>query len=131
MVVRRAGSQTAERAFDVLNCFKSGPSSLGLTQIARRVGLSTSIVHRLLQSLVAADLLEQDERTSQYRLGRGLASLSEVFFRQRRFDLVSGGACVRCKRILCAQHLHGSWIRRLIVDFGSAPICCDCRRESA
>jgi hypothetical protein len=50
---------------------------------------------------------------------------------QRRFDLVSGGACARCKRILCAQHLHGSWIRRLMVDFGSPPICCACRREVA
>ena len=50
---------------------------------------------------------------------------------QRRFDLVSGGACVRCKRILCSQHLHGSWIRRLMVDFGAEPICCMCRQNAA
>ncbi|MCU1359715.1 MAG: transcriptional regulator [Ilumatobacteraceae bacterium] len=89
MIERRSeGSQTAERAFAVLLTFKTGPSSLGVSEIARRVGLNTSIVHRLLRSLVSAELLEQDERTSRYRLGRGLASLAEVFFRQRRFDLV-------------------------------------------
>jgi hypothetical protein len=50
---------------------------------------------------------------------------------QRRFDLVSGGTCVRCKRILCGQHLHGSWVRRLIVDFGAPTICCECRQTPA
>jgi hypothetical protein len=50
---------------------------------------------------------------------------------QRRFDVVSGGVCVRCKRLLCSQHLHGSWSRRLMVDFGAAPICSDCRRDGA
>ncbi|HEY8525007.1 MAG TPA: IclR family transcriptional regulator [Acidimicrobiales bacterium] len=81
------GSQTVARAFEVLSCFKSGPSSLGLTEISRRVGLSTTIVHRLLRSLVDAGFLEQDERTSRYHLGVGLASLAEVFLRQRRLDL--------------------------------------------
>jgi len=47
-----------------------------------------------------------------------------------RFDLIAGGACVRCRRILCGQHLHGSWLRRLLVDFGADPVCCDCRRAS-
>lgn len=75
------------RAFEVLNCFTSGPSSLGLSEISRRVGLGTSIVYRLLRSLVDAGMLEQDERTSRYRLGTGLASLAEVFLRQRRLDL--------------------------------------------
>jgi hypothetical protein len=45
----------------------------------------------------------------------------------RRFDLVSGGACAKCKRALCFKHLHGSWVRRLMVDFGVAPVCVECR----
>jgi len=44
-----------------------------------------------------------------------------------RFDLVSGGACVRCRKILCARHLHGSFFRRLLVDLGAASVCCACR----
>jgi hypothetical protein len=50
---------------------------------------------------------------------------------QQRFDLVGGGVCARCKRILCARHLHGSWMRRLAVDFGAPSLCVQCRRESA
>jgi len=88
LVKRSAGAQTADRALDVLACFKSAPGTLGLTQIARRLGLSNSVVHRLLQSLVSHDLLEQDLDTAQYRLGAGLAYLAEVFIRQRHFDLV-------------------------------------------
>jgi hypothetical protein len=45
-----------------------------------------------------------------------------------RFDLIGGGACVQCRKILCARHLHGSWFRRLLVDFGAETICCECRR---
>jgi DNA-binding IclR family transcriptional regulator len=88
LVKRSTGAQTADRALDVLACFKTAPGTLGLTQIARRLGLSNSVVHRLLQSLVTHDLLEQDLDTAQYRLGPGLAYLAEVFIRQRHFDLV-------------------------------------------
>jgi hypothetical protein len=45
----------------------------------------------------------------------------------RRFDLMKGGACERCGRVLCPQHLHGSTMRRLLVDLGAAPICVSCR----
>jgi hypothetical protein len=49
----------------------------------------------------------------------------------RRFDLIGGGACTRCRRILCQQHLHGTWLRRLAVDFGAASLCVDCRRGTS
>jgi hypothetical protein len=49
----------------------------------------------------------------------------------RQFDVVAGGACPRCRRVLCSQHLHGSWVRRLQVDFGAEPVCCACRRGEA
>jgi hypothetical protein len=44
-----------------------------------------------------------------------------------RFDLVKGGACQRCRRVLCPLHLHGSWTRRLLVDLGAASVCSQCR----
>ena len=43
------------------------------------------------------------------------------------FDLVKGGVCERCRRVLCARHLHGSFFRRLQVDLGAAAVCLDCR----
>ena len=45
-----------------------------------------------------------------------------------RFHITSGGACVKCRRVLCGLHLSGSWLRRLAVDFGAATVCVDCRR---
>ena len=45
----------------------------------------------------------------------------------RRFDLVKGGVCTRCRRVLCGEHLHGSLVRRLLVDFGAEPTCVQCR----
>ena len=47
-----------------------------------------------------------------------------------RFDLIGGGACVKCRRVLCGRHLYGSWLRRLMVDLGAAPVCCMCRQVS-
>ena len=47
-----------------------------------------------------------------------------------RFDLIGGGACVKCRRALCSRHLYGSWFRRLLVDFGAPPVCCACRQAS-
>lgn len=44
-----------------------------------------------------------------------------------RVDLVTGGACPGCRRVLCARHLHGSWMRRLLVDLGASPLCLSCR----
>jgi hypothetical protein len=44
-----------------------------------------------------------------------------------RVDLITGGLCVDCKRVLCAKHLHGSRVRRLLVDLGAASRCVKCR----
>src|SRR5215210_834334 len=44
-----------------------------------------------------------------------------------RVDLLKGGACVRCRRILCFRHLHGSFVRRLATDFGAEMLCVRCR----
>jgi hypothetical protein len=46
-----------------------------------------------------------------------------------RVDLLKGGACVRCRRILCFRHLHGSFVRRLAADLGAQTLCVRCRAE--
>ena len=33
-----------------------------------------------------------------------------------RVDILKGGACLRCRRILCFTHLHGSFARRLATE---------------
>ena len=45
------------------------------------------------------------------------------------FDLSRLGACARCRRVLCNAHLHGSFVRRLLVDFGAEAACLKCRES--
>ena len=43
-------------------------------------------------------------------------------------DLTRAGACMRCRRVLCNAHLHGGFLRRLVVDVALAePVCVRCR----
>ncbi|HEU4640945.1 MAG TPA: hypothetical protein VFS44_00730 [Gemmatimonadaceae bacterium] len=44
-----------------------------------------------------------------------------------RFDTTRGGVCARCRRILCDEHLHGSWARRMMVELGASAMCVECR----
>lgn len=46
-----------------------------------------------------------------------------------RVDLLKGGVCTRCRRILCYTHLHGSWMRRLLADLRNESICVECRGQ--
>ena len=46
----------------------------------------------------------------------------------RRANLSGIGVCERCRRVLCNDHLYGSFARRLLVDIGAArPLCRRCR----
>ena len=65
--------------------------------------------------------------TQRLRIFRRTEMSTECEACDRRFDLVSGGVCLECKRILCFQHLHGSWTRRLATDFGARVVCVRCR----
>ena len=44
-----------------------------------------------------------------------------------RVDLIKGGVCEQCRRILCYRHLHGSFVRRLMTDLGAGTVCVNCR----
>jgi hypothetical protein len=44
-----------------------------------------------------------------------------------RVDMLKGGVCTRCRRILCYAHLHGWWARRLVADLGGSSVCVRCR----
>ena len=69
------GTETATRVADVLLLFTDGPQTLGVTAIARSLGLSKTVVHRTLSSLVSRGFLVSDAQTRGYRLGPSLASL--------------------------------------------------------
>lgn len=69
------GTETAARVADILLLFTDGPSSLGVSAIARRLDLSKAVVHRTLQTLVDRELLVSDPETRTYQLGPATAAL--------------------------------------------------------
>jgi IclR family KDG regulon transcriptional repressor len=60
---------TVRNAARLLKEFRSREESIGVSELARRLALGKSGVHRLLTTLVSEGLLEQDPRTGGYRLG--------------------------------------------------------------
>lgn len=63
-----SGLKSVGSALDVLECFATD-GELGVSDIARRLGIAKSTAHRLLQTLVSRGFVEQDPRSGLYRLG--------------------------------------------------------------
>jgi DNA-binding IclR family transcriptional regulator len=65
------------RAFTILRALAQAKGEGGrVTQIAKATGLKQATVHRLLRTLVAEGLVEQDEQSKVYRLGMELFVLA-------------------------------------------------------
>src|SRR6201994_54973 len=74
----QGGLSTVRNAARLLKVFRSRESDLGVSELARRLGLGKSTVHRLLTTLAAEGLIEQDPRTGGYRLGFVIFELGEA-----------------------------------------------------
>lgn len=70
---------TVRNASTLLDLLSNGPAYQQLSDLAERSSLSLPTVHRLLRSLVAAGLVEQDPVSSRYSLGPELVRLSERY----------------------------------------------------
>ncbi len=75
--VPRGTLGTVRNASLLLDLLSQGPALQQLTDLAERSGLTLPTVHRLLRSLVAAGLVEQEQRSARYSLGPELVRLSE------------------------------------------------------
>jgi IclR family pca regulon transcriptional regulator len=62
-------SQSLERGLAILSSFTASQALLGISDLARMLGLSRSTTHRYVSTLVALGYLEQDPSTRRYRLG--------------------------------------------------------------
>lgn len=67
--------RTAARA---LRAFTQADTELGVADLARRLGIGKSTAHRVLATLAAERLLEQDPATGRYRLGLALYELGSA-----------------------------------------------------
>ena len=70
--------RAVDRALDILLCFNSNENALSMTQIAERVDIHKSTVHRLLATLEAKRFLQRDKVTGLYRLGFQLVELASL-----------------------------------------------------
>ena len=65
------------RAFAILReLVQAQAEGARVTQSAKQQGLTQATVHRLLQSLIAEGMVEQDERSKLYRLSLGFFALA-------------------------------------------------------
>jgi IclR family KDG regulon transcriptional repressor len=67
--------RAVERALDILLCFSGTETELGLSDIAKRIGLHKSTVHRLLASLESKGFVRRNPATEKYRLGWSVLEL--------------------------------------------------------
>ncbi|NGQ96814.1 IclR family transcriptional regulator [Brevibacillus sp. SYP-B805] len=75
MEEQKSNVRAVERALDILLCF-TDKTELGLSEIANRISLHKSTVHRLLSTLENKGFVLRDPETEKYRLGFRLWELS-------------------------------------------------------
>ena len=82
-------NRTLTQAVAILRTIKADRSARGLrlTEIARKCGLEKSTVHRLLATLAAEGLVDQDPESDRYRLGLTLLELGMAV--DQRLDIRS------------------------------------------
>lgn len=70
------GTSPVATAMAVLRCFSPERPVLGVVEIAEEIGLHKSSVSRMMTTLEAEDLVEQDPLSKKFRLGLGLLSVA-------------------------------------------------------
>ncbi len=71
------GLKSVAHALDLLDCF-AVDEELGVSEVARRLGVAKSTAHRLLTTLASRGLIEQSVPTGRYRLGLHLFELGHL-----------------------------------------------------
>lgn len=71
------GLKSVGSALDVLECF-AVDNELGVSDIARKLGVAKSTAHRLLSTLLSRGFVEQDPDSGLYRLGLHLFELGQL-----------------------------------------------------
>lgn len=77
---KRSGRiQSVDRAAGILRALATGTPTLGVTEIADRIGLAKPTVHGLLRTLEANGLVRQDSDTGKYSLGPAVLKLGNAY----------------------------------------------------
>ncbi|MDY8138611.1 IclR family transcriptional regulator [Aquimarina sp. 2201CG5-10] len=68
---------SVEKAFKILDCFSMDKLELGVTEIAKQMGTNKSAVYRMLATMEALNVIQQNPENGKYRLGLKLFELSQ------------------------------------------------------
>ncbi|MDR3562412.1 MAG: IclR family transcriptional regulator [Negativicutes bacterium] len=71
-------NQSIERALDILECFSQAKSEIGLSELARLVGLPKATVFRMAETLVERGYLIKDGKSQAYQLGYKILRLGQT-----------------------------------------------------
>ncbi len=77
------GLKSVNAALDLLDCFAED-EELGVSEVARRLGVAKSTAHRLLTTLASHDIIAKNEETGRYRLGLHLFELGHLALSRMR-----------------------------------------------
>jgi IclR family KDG regulon transcriptional repressor len=72
------GSTSVEKALDILGCFDPEEPEIGVSQIARRLGIGASTTHRLLKLMMKRDFVRQNPASAKYALGFRVVHLAST-----------------------------------------------------
>lgn len=84
------GTESADRVADVLLLFSRADGALGVSEVARALGLSKAVVHRILRSLSSRGLLQMLSQSSSYALGPAAIGMGNNAWSQFDFRSVAG-----------------------------------------
>ncbi len=77
MAAHVGGLQSVSTALDLLDCFVP-QEELGVSDVARQLGVAKSTAHRLLTTLCSRGFAERNPETGRYRLGLHLYELGSL-----------------------------------------------------
>jgi IclR family KDG regulon transcriptional repressor len=86
---RQGRLSSVAMAIRLLKAFSEAEVEIGISSLAKRLGVAKSTVHRLAVTLVSEGMLEQDPDTGRYRLGTGLFRLGALV--RQRMDVSNLG----------------------------------------
>lgn len=78
MPAREPGVQVLSRAAEILRILKVSPGGLTQAEIAARVGLARTTVHRILNALADESLVQPNGRSNRYRLGSEILHMADA-----------------------------------------------------
>ena len=81
-MTRATASRPSSGPSSILNAFSTDDPELGVTELADRLGLHKSTVHRFMVNLDAAGLVERNPRSGRYRLGLHIFELGGLVMQQ-------------------------------------------------